>query len=48
MIWDEFDDSVKQQLLEEDREAWAAICFILGAIILVGLCIAVLALVIIT
>ncbi len=48
MVWDGFDDSVKQQLQDEDREAWTAICVILLSIILFGVCIATIAVLIIT
>ena len=47
MGWDDFDDSVKQQLRDEDREAWKAICTILLSIISVGVGIATLAVLII-
>ena len=43
MVWDGFDDSVKQQLQDEDREAWTAICTILLAIIIFGVFIATIA-----
>ena len=39
----EFDDATKQQFMQDDREAWNSICLILMGIIIIGLCLAVLA-----
>ena len=48
MVWNGFDDSVKQQLQDEDSEAWTAICTILLSIIIFGVLIATIAVLIIT
>ena len=39
----EFDEATKQQFVQDDREAWNSICVILMGIIIIGLCLAVLA-----
>lgn len=43
MAIEEFDEATKQKLMDEDSQAWNAICVILGGIICVGLTLAVLA-----
>jgi CHASE3 domain sensor protein len=43
MVVKEFDEATQRQYLEEDRKAWNSICTILMGIIIVGLCLAVLA-----
>ena len=48
MGWDDFDDSVKSELMKEDSEAWYAICAILMTIIMLGLGIAFLAIFFVT
>ena len=43
MAIEEFDETTKQRFMDEDSEAWNAICVILGGIITVGLVLACLA-----
>ncbi len=47
MVWEGFNDTVKQQLQDEDSEAWTAICVILLSIIVFGVFIATIAVLII-